>query len=202
MVRPSAARARLKFAVPLHPSIRIVLALPLRFSFSLSALIPMKISVKQAYKTPRQKSERRQPKKAEAKKVGGEEREGQEESARRGTESAGERTAEATTGVSTIVLKTPGWNSKDVAESLSPSLPPSLLRVEERISLETRLVRARTSEPPSLRRPNPLMLLAELTTLLSLQKQNLVFIALCRAAPPSLSRGGFMSECSLRDHDR
>ena len=42
------------------------------------------------------------------------------------------------------------------------------------------------------------MLLAELTTLLSLQKQNLVFIALC----PSLSRGSFMSECSLRDHDR
>ena len=37
----------------------------------------------------------------------------------------GERTAEATTGVSTIVLKTPGWNSKDVAESLSPSLSPS-----------------------------------------------------------------------------
>ena len=51
----------------------------------------MKISVKQAYKTPRQKSERRQPKKAEAKKVGGEEREGQEESARRGTESVNGR---------------------------------------------------------------------------------------------------------------
>ena len=87
----STVRARLKKAVPLHPFIRIVLALPLRFSFPLSALIPMKISVKQAYKTLRQKGERGQPKKAEAKKVGGEEREGQEESARRGTESVNGR---------------------------------------------------------------------------------------------------------------
>ena len=81
----------------------------------------MKISVKQAYKTLRQKGERGQPKKAEAKKVGCEEREEQEESARRGTESTDVRAA---TGVSTIVLKTPGWNSKDVAESLSPSPSP------------------------------------------------------------------------------
>ena len=51
----------------------------------------MKISVKQAYKTLRQKGERRKPKKAETKKVGGEEREGQEESARRGTESVNGR---------------------------------------------------------------------------------------------------------------
>ena len=81
----------------------------------------MKISVKQAYKTLRQKGERGQPKKAEAKKVGGEEREGQEESARRGTESVNGRPSDDR--VSTIVLKTPGWNSKDVAESLSPFLP-------------------------------------------------------------------------------
>ena len=93
----------------------------------------MKISVKQAYKTLRQKGERGQPKKAEAKKVGGEEREGQEESARRGTGSVNGRTAEATTGVSTIVLKTPGWNSKDVAESLSPS--PSLSFASRSVSL-------------------------------------------------------------------
>ena len=45
----------------------------------------------------------------------------------------GERTAEATTGVSTIVLKTPGWNSKDVAESLSPS--PSLSFASRSVSL-------------------------------------------------------------------
>ena len=77
-------------------------------------------------------------------------------------------------GVSTIVLKTPGWNSKDVAESPSPSFLPSRRGPYPTTRRPFRHARAARARPPA-RLPNPLMLRVELTTLLSLQKQNFVF---------------------------
>ena len=136
---------------------------------SLSSLIPMKISMKRAYKTlhaaappPVRRDMRRRRKQRRRRRRG---------RRRRNLRSEGGPAPRQAGGVSTIVLKTPGWNSKDAVESLSPSRGRG---GRERGSFR---LRARTSEPscPPARLPNPLMLQAELTTLLSLQKQNFVF---------------------------
>ena len=147
----------------------------------------MKISVKQAYKTLRQKGERGQPKKAEAKKVGGEEREGGAGGICEERDRVGVRTAQATTGVSTIVLKTPGWNSKDVAESLSPSLFPSrrgayLFRNEARSGTHERAALPPPSKSSDVaRRAHDVIVVAE--TKLSLHR------ALPLPLPPQLYVG-------------
>ena len=109
---------------------------------SLSSLIPMKISMKRAYKTlhaaapppPVRRDMRRRRKQRRRRRRGRRRRNLRSEG---GPAAAGRQAG----GVSTIVLKTPGWNSKDAVESLSPSRGRG---GRERGSFR---LRARTSEP-------------------------------------------------------